>query len=301
MNVITGKIVANKNVWIIGDVFLTDVVAVLTQMQGLEKDQLYVYQAYDVQVFYAKKQCTDTFGKQIRTTLYQALSQNNRLPAVLLVVTGNTKIDNMVTTPYHTKRVWNTLLTEIDRAIKARKNDLPRKAFLNDEPRVFFTNVYPRYKDHCERVDEGFDSFKTKRRRINNILPQVAAKFSFEVLSINGILPDNADFFELSTGKLSGKGMREYWVSVSKELKLADETVKDRIRNDIIKSYLDDRKHKERVQEQRNDLRAERNSFDTRYTLSKRNDRGDYKRDKIPFRRNTGNKSRFFRGHSATR
>lgn len=242
---IVGKIPANKNVWIIGDGYLTDAVAVLTQMQGLEKDQLYIYQAYDVQIFYPKKQCSDTFGKQVRTTLYQALKENNKLPAVLLVITGNDKIDNMVSTPYHTKRIWNTLFTEIDRAIKARKNDLPRKAYLNEEPRVFISNVYPRYKDHCERLDAGFDTFKTKRRRLNNILPQVAEKYSFEVMSVTGIMPDNSEFFEMSTGKLSGKGMREFWVSISKELKFADETVKERIRNGIIKSYLDDKKHED--------------------------------------------------------
>lgn len=289
--------------WIIGDVFLTEAVAVLTQMQGLEKDQLYLYQAYDVKVFYPKKQCSDTFGRQVRYTLYQGLAENNKLPAVLLIVIGNNRIDDLVSTPYHTKRIWNTLFTEIDRAIKARKNDLPRKCFLNEEPRVFVVNVYPRFKDHCEQKNEGFDTFKTKRRRINNILPQISQKYGFNVITVNGIIPDNEEFFELSTGKLSGKGMREYWNSVSRELKVADETIKEKIRNDIIKSYLDDRKQEEKIQTEKREFATERSrlSDSNNFTRQNRLDRGDNRFNnsfqwKPNFRGN-----RFNRGHSANR
>lgn len=149
-------------IWVIGDVYLTDAAAVVTQMQAQDKDDLYMYHAYDPKFFFPRKLCPDTFGKMIRCSLYEALEQYNKLPAVILVITGNAKIDDMVSTPFHTKRIWRTICTEIDRAIKARKNDLPRKATLNEEPRVFFSNVFPRYKDHCEALDEGFESFKTK-------------------------------------------------------------------------------------------------------------------------------------------
>lgn len=270
-------------------------------MQGLEKDQLYIYQAYDVQPYFPKKQCTDTFGKQVRCTLYQALSEHNRLPGVLLIVVGNHRIDDMVTTPYHTKRVWNTLFTEIDRAIKARKNDLPRKAYLNEEPRVFVVNIAPRFKEHCENVDSGFDSFKTKRRRLNNLLPQLAAKFEFEVLAINGILPDNPEFFEMSTGKLSGKGMREYWVSVCRELKVADERVKEKIRNNIIKSYLEDQKHEERIQSEKDEFRVERNRFTDFRSGDGNFDRRNVKSKSASFRKPNFGRNRFHRGHSAQR
>lgn len=248
-------------------------------MQGLEKDQLYLYQAYDVQGFYPRKLCTDTFGKQVRSTLYEALKQHNRLPAVLLIVTGNDKIDRMVSTPYHTKRIWSTLFTEIDRTLKARKNDLPQKAFLNEEPRVFITNVFPRYKEHCERLDQGFDTFRTKRRRLNNLLPQLGQKFDFEIISVNGIILDNPEFFEMSTAKLSGKGMREFWISVSRELKLADECLKDRICNQIIKSYLDDKKQEERLQIEKRNYHNEREGFgkqDNARPKPRYFDRGDF-------------------------
>lgn len=273
----TEPIRANKVIWIIGDVYLTDAAAVLSQIQTVNKDELYLYQAYDIRMYFPKKQCTDTFGKCVRNTLYEALRENNRLPAVLLVITGNQKIDDMVSTPYHTKRIWTAVCTEIDRAIKARKNDLPRKAFLNDEPRVFFSNIYPRYKDHCETHDQGFESFKTKRRRLNNIMPQVMSNYNFEVLPISGIIPDNQEYFILSTGQLSGKGMDAFWRSVSKELKLADELVKEKIKNKIIKSYLEEKHDQEHIRNEQQNIRHERLTLDKNIP-TRQFDRGDFGR-----------------------
>lgn len=118
---LTGRIVANKNIWFIGDQFLTDAIAVLSSMQLQNKDELYIYQAYDVQSFYPNKLCSDSFGKVVRCCLYEALNEHNRLPAVIVVVTGNKDVDDKVSTPFNTKRIWNALGNEIDRAIKARK------------------------------------------------------------------------------------------------------------------------------------------------------------------------------------
>lgn len=270
--------------------------AVLSSLQNQNKDELYLYQAYDVQYFYPNKLCADTFGKIVRCCLYQALSENNRLPAVIIVITGNKDVDNKVSNPYNTKRIWNSLCNEIDRAIKARKNDLPKKAFLNEEPRVFFSNMFPRSKSKCDDKDDGQDSYKTKRRRLNNILPQILQKFGFEVITINGIKPEEADYFESSTGLLSGKGMEMFWNSISKELKLADERLKEQIKNKIINSYLEERDEMERTIQERNTIRTAR--FGANRTFPRQNfDRGDG-RDR-PFQRN--NIGRVRRGNSAHR
>lgn len=295
--ILTGPTAANKNVWLLGDVYLTDAAAVLSQMQMLNKDDLYLYQAYDVQSYFPKKQCTDTFGKQLRMALYKALEEHNRLPAVIIFVTGNHKIDNLVTTPYHTKRIWNALCNEIDHTIKASKNVLPHKCFLNEEPRVFFTNVVPRYKDHCDMLDEGFDSFKTKRRRLNNILPQILNKFCFEVLPIGGILTDQEDYFVSSTKLLSGKGMEVFWMSVSKELRLADKKLKENIKNKVIQSYHDDQNELARIKREKQAI-ADRRFSTSKPAPNVRYDRGDGPR---------GQDGRLFyrqgyrRGHSASR
>lgn len=266
---------ANKTIWIIGDVYLTDAAAILTQMQSQDKDQLYLYQAYNVKIFYPKKLCTDTFGKVLRCTLYEGLNQHAKLPAVIIVVTGNKKIDDMVSTPFHTKRIWKTICTEFDRAIKARKNDLPKKAVLNEEPRIFFTNVFPRSKDHCNAVDSGSDSFKTKRRRLNNLLPQVLATFGFKVLNITGILPDDVENFVDSTGQLTSKGILIFWKSVSQELRAADEALKEKIKNNIIGVYLDEVKEQERLDRDRQVDRQDR--FATPKPIPRRElNRGDF-------------------------
>lgn len=289
--------VANKNIWLLGDVYLTDAAAVLSQMQMLNKDELYIYQAYDVQSYFPKKQCSDSFGKQLRTVLYKALEDHNRLPAVMIFVVGNNRIDSMVTTPYHTKRIWNALCNEIDRTIKARKNVLPRKCFLNEEPRVFFTNIFPRYKDHCDAVDGGFDSFKTKRRRLNNILPQILGKFGFDVLPVNGILTDQEDYFISSTKLLSGKGMEMFWTSISKELRLADERLKENIKNKVIQSYHEDQDELARIRREKQ-LISDQRFQQAKPVAAVRYDRGDAPRGRD--QRPTYKQS-YRRGRSATR
>lgn len=270
-----GKVPANKNIWIIGDIFLTDAAVVLTQTQIQNRDELYLYQAYDVQVFYPKKQCTDSFGKIIRSTLYEALNMYDKLPAVIIVATGNADFDDKVSTPFHTKRIWKAVCTEIDRALKARKNDLQKKSYLNEEPRVFFTNAFPRYKDHCEATDKGFDSYKTKRRRLNNILSQILTNFGYELFTITGIVPDNPEYFVESTKALSGKGMSEFWKSVSRELKISDEKLKERIKSNIIKAYLENKQDQQRLRKECNEIRNDR--LPRPQTGSRLNlDRGDH-------------------------
>lgn len=292
---ISGVIPANKTIWFLGDIFLTEAIAILTQLQNQNKDELYMYQAYDVKAFFPTKLCSDSFGKQIRSQLYEAFSQCNKLPAVIILVTGNAKIDDMVTSPYHTKRIWNALFTEIDRALKARKNDLPRKCYLNEEPRVFVTNVFPRFRSHCEKVDEGLDSFRTKRRRLNNVLPQVSAKFDFDIIPINGIPTDKDEYFILSTGQLSSMGIQLFWSAVDKELKLADEKCKEKVKNKIIQAYLDDSEQMQKVHDMRQQMAASR--FSTPRTFSRQNrykNFDGYKNAGSGFRKN--NRDR--RGHS---
>lgn len=216
--------------------------------------------------------------------LHDALQQNNRLPAVLLVITSNTSIDDKVSTPFHTKRIWNALCLEIDRALKARKNDLPRKAFLNEEPRVYFSNIYLRYKDHCEDTGETAESFKTKRRRLNNILPQVLSKFSFDIININGIIPEKEEYFIASTGLLSGKGLEAFWTTVSKELRLHDEKVKEKFKDKIINSFFAERDEYDRIQREKDYFRNRR--FSTPKTFPKRDlDQGDGKSNQNRFDR----------------
>lgn len=201
---------ATKDVWILGDIFLTEAINVLMEMQNRNRDELYLFAEYDPQPYYCKLMNSDTFGKQITSQLFTALEEHNCLPSVILIIIGNSNIDTKVMNPEHTRRVWNALFTEIERMLKTRKEDLPRKARVLGEPRVLLTNVFPTFKDLNEKTDKTNESFKTKRRRLNGILPQIAKKFEFSVLNVSGILPDNSDFFTMNTGALNGKGMKQF-------------------------------------------------------------------------------------------
>lgn len=257
-----------------GDVFLTEAVAVLKEVQNRNRDQLYLYSNYDPQPYYPKLLDQSTFANQIRCQLYTALEEHNKLPAVILIVLGNKKIDDMVFNPENTRKVWRALFTELQRAIRVRKEDLPKKAQIDEEPRVLIGNIFPRFKDHQEKTDKTHESFKTKRRRLNGMLPQIAHEYDFTILPISGILPDNAEFFTTTTGQLNGKGMKEFWVSLSKELRLDDIRREERKKNKIIQEYFDEQREIRKGNIERKKIARERLSL-PRSMGPREFDRGD--------------------------
>lgn len=235
-----------------GDVFFTDAVAVLMQIQRDRNDELYLFSNFDVHVYYPNKLCDDTFGKQIRSCLCKALEEHNELPTVILVITGNNKVDQMVSTPMQTKRIWQALLLELDRIIKARKDQLPRKAVVDNQPRIYFTNMFPRHKDHCDKLDKGEDTFKTKRRRLNSLLPAIGQKYDVGIIPVVGLLPDDHDQYSSQTGELTGKGLKEFWYIISKELKYQEVKFQEKLKSEIIKQYFDEQREQRRIQGEQN-------------------------------------------------
>lgn len=242
---------ANKDIWILGDTFLTEAVSVLREMQHLNRDELYIYSDYDPQIYFPTLLSKDTFARQIRCQLYTALEEHNKLPAVIIIVLGNKNVDHKVLNPECTRKVWSALFTEIQRAIKTRKEDLPKKAQSAEEPRVCITNLVPRFREHNDKTDLTHETFKTKRRRLNGILPQIANNFEFKVLPINSILPENSDIFEVNTGLLNGKGLKEYWVSLSKELKILDVRYDEQRKGKIIQDYFAQQREQNRVEQEK--------------------------------------------------
>lgn len=265
---------ANKDIWILGDTFLTEAVAVLREIQNQNRDDLYLYSEYDPQIYYPKLMSTDSFATQIRCQLFTALEEHNKLPSVIILVIGNKNVDQKALNPEGTRKVWKALFTEIQRAIRVRKEDLPKKAQNKFEPRVFTTNMFPRAKDHNERCDLTGEAFKTKRRRLNGILPQVANDYGFNILQINGILPDNTELFTVGTGNLNGKGLKEYWYSVSRELKIADVKAEELRKSAIIQEYFDQKVEQRRVEQERMKANKERHSL-PRSVHPRPYDRGD--------------------------
>lgn len=157
-------------------------------------------------------------------------------------------------------------------------------------------NIYPRYKNHCDGLDKGFDSFCTKRRRINNILPQVAARFEFEILPITGIPTDSDEYYVQSTGQLSGKGIKAYWTALDKELRVADERCKEKFKYNIVKAHQENLDNERRLAQERNAMTV--SHLQQPRTFPRKLDRGDHSG---PDFRPATKKNRFNRGHSAHR
>lgn len=265
---------ANKDVWILGDTFLTEAVAVLRELQNQNRDELYLYSEFDPQIYYPKLLAKESFASLIRCQLYTALEEHNKLPAVIILIVGNKNVDTKVLNPENTRKVWSALFTEIQRVIKTRKEDLPKKAKVNTEPVVCVTNMFPRFREFNEKKDLTDETFKTKRRRFNGILPQIASNYEFKILPINGILPDHADFFSVSTGQLNGKGMKEFWINLSRELKILDVKLREQVKNDIIQKYFEQQREDRRIEQEKRKANRDRGSLQ-RNLHESRLDRGD--------------------------
>lgn len=240
---------------------MTEAIAILMELQNQKRDELYLFAEYDPQPYYPSLLSKDTFGKMIVNQLYTALEEHNKLPAVILVVLGNKQIDKMVMNPEQTRRVWTSLFTEIQRIIRTRKEDLPRKCKSIGEPKILITNLFPRFKDFNEKVDHSHESFKTKRRRLNGILPQVAKSFEYTVLPVDGILPDQSEFFSSSTGQLNGRGIKEFWTIVSKAVRLDDVRCEEQNKNRIIQEYFDQQREERKISLERNKVKKDRYSL----------------------------------------
>lgn len=265
---------ANKDIWILGDTFLTEAIAVLREMQNQNRDQLYLYSQYDPQIYYSNLLSKDTFASQIRCQLSTALEEHNKLPVAILIVLGNKNIDHKVMNPECTRRVWKALFTEIDRIVRTRKEDLPDKAKRESEPKVLINNMFPRFREHNDQTDATHETFKTKRRRFNGVLPQVANNFDYKVLPINGILPDNAELFATSTGQLNGKGFKEFWSCISKELKIQDVREQELYKSKIINEYFDHQREQRRLAQEKQRAASDRRSL-PRVLHPTQLDRGD--------------------------
>lgn len=286
---------ANKDIWLFGDIFLTEAVAVLREIQNRNRDGLYLYSAYDPQPYYPKMQDQTTFVSQIHCQLFTALEEHNKLPAVILIVLGNKRIDDKVFNPENTRRVWRALFTEIQRAIRVRKEDLPRKAQNDQEPRVLLSNVFPRYKDHQEKTDQTDESFKTKRRRLNGMLPQIAHEFDFGVLPVSGILLDNSELYTVATGQLNGRGLKQFWVNLSKEFKLEDIRWEEKHKNRIIQEYFDKQRETRRENLERRKVAKERFSMSS-YEFDRGDGRKEFKNEgrarSVPGDRSANNRTK---------
>lgn len=274
---------------------MTEAVAVLREIQNQGKDELYIYSEYDPKFYFPKLLCRDTFASQIRCQLYTALQEHNRLPAVILLIIGNKDVDHKVLNPECTRKVWSALFTEIQRTIRTRKEDLPSKSKNVHEPRVLIANMFPRFKNHNDALDLTKETFKTKRRRFNGILPQVANTFNYKVMPITGIIPDSTDYFTVSTGQLNGKGMKEYWTSVSRELKVQDVRFAEQKKSKIIQEYFDNQREQRRLALEKRKAENERSSLQNSNNQNF-GDRGDgnfirgHRASSVPIRKNTHRK-----------
>lgn len=85
----------------------------------------------------------------------------------------------------------------------------------------------------------------------------------------------------MSTGKLNGKGFKQYWISLSSELKVEDTRKIEKSKNEIINEYFEQQREICRINQERNKITKDR--FSLPRTLStddngRKNSRGNHRR-----------------------
>lgn len=91
---------------------------------------------------------------------------------------------------------------------------------------------------------------------------------------MNGIFPDQAEFFAVNTGFLNGKGMKEFWVCISRELKIQDVRLQEQAKSKIIQDHFEKQREERRVAQEKR--KAERDWYSLPRSLNlTHSDRGD--------------------------
>ena len=114
-----------------------------------------------------------------------------------------------------TYEAFNWLFQQINCNFNARKKQLPSRAKPSFAlPLVIMVKLVPT-PNWADRSED----YKYQRRRIMKALDRLTADYNkFYTLHVDTILPYDDQFFNRN-GLLNGKGYREFWLYLSKELK----------------------------------------------------------------------------------
>lgn len=214
---ITGHVPANKEIWILGDSFLTLAGQHLEFWKELARrnpnEALYIIQWYDVKLF-APQGTTLNAVELILSTFVQALNTRPKLPSIIVTCLGDTKFwcDNDAL-KFTMDTILIGLLKELKRIIQTRQRDLPQKA-VGPDPELFFTKLHWKPEGAIDTVL----LYPKKRRTFNRLLDTIMKPRGAKTVNLNELTTKvDPDFF-LGHGALSEQGFRQVWKSLSEAI-----------------------------------------------------------------------------------
>lgn len=227
---VIGYVPANHQLWILGDQLLKDTKAVLQSLktgfiQDSAKPRLFIHDNFNVFTHHEEKEGQQNFIQQIITNFAQMLKANYKLPAIILILLDNSKLDDPPFATTALPRLIKWLLAEIDFMIKTRLGQLPKRCTTPVEPAVYLLKFLPR-TNHAENAD----LFKSVRRKVNNIIPELVNEFQFGFINAYEINTTTALFFNSTGTKLTQAGIVQFWASISKTIQSIIEEKRGKIK-----------------------------------------------------------------------
>lgn len=228
--VLIGFIPGNNQIWILGNELLKDAQPTLNNLKTAfiadsAMPRLYIHDKFDVLAHYENKGHPINFIKQVRNNFAQMLKANAKLPTIIIIMLGNELLEDAAFAVSQLQRMVQWLLAEIDFMIKSRIKQLPEKCITQAEPAVFLLKFLPR----TTRAEEA-DLFKSTRRKINNMIPELTNQFNFGFINAYEINSSSALLFDAKGTKLTAPGMVRLWESISDRVREIIEDKKAKLR-----------------------------------------------------------------------
>lgn len=200
--------------WIIGDKLLKESNQALKSLRtayinDTTMPRLFIHDQFDVITHYEDKE-GQNFIKQIRNNLAQLMAGHAKLPAMILIIISNEVLDDTAFAISQLQKLLTWLLTEIQVMIRIRANQLPDKCKVPTEPAVYLLKFLPRSQHNSDS-----SLFKSTRRKINNIIPELTNKLGFGFINAYDINTSTALLFDSEGRKLTSAGYVQMWESIS--------------------------------------------------------------------------------------
>ena len=194
--------------WVIGDDFMSSGIRILRETQTLRGTKPGLDSYTSMKTIHLATQTSFSTNDNALTkplnTVIQSINTHNKVPRILIVVFDH----NLVTLYQLADVVIAWLYQQINRNFRARIDHLPpwaKPAF--KLPTVVM--VKPITKPVW--IDRD-DKYKLQRRKVMKAMDRATIDYeNLFTLHIDSILPTDDRFFD-TTGKLNGRGYREFWL-----------------------------------------------------------------------------------------
>lgn len=204
-NYFTGFVRATNQLWVIGDDLLVSSFHQLLRMRNRYNLDLYINTNYEISAFTVVSR---NFVKQIMSGLVKALNSNTYLPTMLLILLSDiipATEGLALKGDFYLHKIFNSIKEDIHK----RTQQLPAKATGMLPVHILVTKALPRPYDND-------NMYKSRRRRYNRQMDNIARQYDIEAIHAYGISPNDLECFDgLDLSKI---GKIRLWQALSEQV-----------------------------------------------------------------------------------